>query len=310
METLQEPQTHRPLQTPTPLINTTFIIPIKVEHPDRYRNAKTVLGYLNHHFDTNVFIYEVVEVNGDHKPGDPVVTKLDFLHELKNLSITHWVTSTLDEPQFHRTKYLNIMLDEVRTQVVCNYDIDVILEKQCYIDCENILNKPVVYGDDGIYHIPAGPVVIYPYKRTLNGAISVKRDFDLKPFIDGGYSTETIKSDKSNFWYGTSDCGHCIFYNTQVYRHFWGENEQYISYGPEDAERKIRFLKLDLYVKWLEPYEVYHFEHHRGKDSSWANPAYKKNEEIHNMIKEMNKDQLVEYYSNLEYWKRYTHIGR
>ena len=41
------------------LTNTTLIIPIKIEHPDRYRNAKTVLGYINKHIKTNVFIYEI-----------------------------------------------------------------------------------------------------------------------------------------------------------------------------------------------------------------------------------------------------------
>ena len=41
------------------LKNCTIIIPVLVEHPDRYNNAKTVLSYINKNFATNVFIYEI-----------------------------------------------------------------------------------------------------------------------------------------------------------------------------------------------------------------------------------------------------------
>ena len=52
------------------LKNCTFMIPVRIEHQDRYNNAKSVLGFLNHHFETNVIIYEVSE-SGE--------SKLDFL---------------------------------------------------------------------------------------------------------------------------------------------------------------------------------------------------------------------------------------
>jgi hypothetical protein len=56
------------------LTQTTFIIPVKIEHQDRYRNAKTVLGFLNHHFNTNVFIFE---------SSPDGISKLDFLDDLE-----------------------------------------------------------------------------------------------------------------------------------------------------------------------------------------------------------------------------------
>jgi len=87
----------------------TFIIPIKIEHEDRYRNARSVLGFLNHHFNTNVIIYEI---------SNDLNSNLNFLNELKNLKIKHSVHSLNDKDFFHRTEYLNIMLDKVKTPVV------------------------------------------------------------------------------------------------------------------------------------------------------------------------------------------------
>lgn len=59
------------------LTKTTFIIPLMIESSDRYRNAKIILTYLNHHFNTNIIIYEIIDNN----------SKLDFLNQLTNLNI-------------------------------------------------------------------------------------------------------------------------------------------------------------------------------------------------------------------------------
>ena len=80
------------------LQHTTFIIPIKIEHTSRYENAQTTLQYINKHLNTNVYILEVSE---DAK------SKIDFLSELNNLNIKHWVG--VCDGTFHRTKYLNQM---------------------------------------------------------------------------------------------------------------------------------------------------------------------------------------------------------
>jgi hypothetical protein len=61
------------------LKNCTIIIPILIEHEDRYTNAKTVLNYINKNFNTNVFIYEISDSG----------SKLDFLDSLKNIEIKH-----------------------------------------------------------------------------------------------------------------------------------------------------------------------------------------------------------------------------
>jgi predicted glycosyltransferase involved in capsule biosynthesis len=269
------------------LKDTTFIIPIRIEHPDRYRNAKTTLGFLNHHFETEVFIYE---------SSNDGLTKLDFLEDLKNLKIKHWVIN--DEETFHRTKYLNIMLDSVKTKVCVNYDIDVILSPENYKECQDrIINNECD--------------VIYPYEFGM-GQKMVNENINLEEFKDSGYDVDYINQRNEIHSIFLAECGHCVFFNTDIYKSNGGENERFISYGPEDKERKERFERLGFRVEWKPGYYVYHFEHYRGSDSSQSNPHFSHNWEIYSSITELGNrylDQYRNFYSNPEYSLKYNTIG-
>ena len=266
------------------LNKSTLIIPIKIEHPDRYRNAKTTLGFLNSHLNTNIIIYEV---------SDDGITRLDFLKELINLNINHIIVKS--EGSFHRTKYLNIMLDMVKTPVVINYDIDVLLDPANMEECQNLINS-------------GKASVIYPYELGL-GQIQVRESFDYGGFIESGHSMEFINNSPSLNLY-SAECGHCIFFNTKIYRDLGGENENFISYGPEDKERLYRFQILTNSVIWRNGFRVYHFEHYRGEDSWTDNPSYYHNWDVFNKIKNLSSDELSAYYNNPEYCMEYTNIGK
>jgi predicted glycosyltransferase involved in capsule biosynthesis len=269
----------------------TFMIPVRIEHQDRYNNAKSVLGFLNHHFQTNVIIYEVSESGK---------SKIDFLPDLKNLKIDHMVKPLSVTEAFHRTRYLNIMLDKVKTPVVVNYDIDVFLPPQSYLTCRDRIIK----GEIDVY---------YPYSFGAS-------QYQVLPSVDRtqfnlDFSPQSILSDLGNHSPGGirryySEYGHCIFFNTEVYREFGGENEEFISYGPEDKERGIRFKAFTDKVEWLDDV-VFHFEHHRGNDSSLANPYTQPNNMLLGKIQSLIKDGgLVEYYWDRPYYKGYKKIGR
>ena len=266
------------------LKNCTIIIPVKIEHPDRYRNAKTVLGFLNKHMETNVFIYEIC---------DDGISKLDFLDTLKNLKIKHWKSE--DEGVFHRTKYLNIMLDEVETPVVANYDIDVIIKADFYEKIANSISE----GDSD---------VIYPYRFGSGGQRRVLDNFDYEKFYDSGFDLNYIDvaGPRSDY---DSEYGHCIFFNTEIYKKYGAENENFVSYGPEDKERGERFVKMGFNVNWVSESMIYHFEHYRGSDSSNNNPYITPNWNVYNECKAMEGDQLITYYKNQEYNKKYKTIG-
>jgi predicted glycosyltransferase involved in capsule biosynthesis len=270
------------------LNETTFIIPIRIEHPDRYRNSKTTLSFLNQHFITNVFIYE------SSKDGE---SELDFLESLGNLKIKHWVIK--DEETFHRTKYLNIMLDSVTTKVSVNYDIDVILSPKNYIECQNkILN-----GECD---------VIYPYEFGM-GQKMVNPNINLDEFRESGFDINYIDNRNEFYSIFTAECGHCVFFNTDIYKSNGGENERFLSYGPEDKERKERFEKLGFKVEWKSGYYVYHFEHYRGSDSSQNNPHFSHNWQVYNSITQLcinYPDRYREFYQNPDYSIKYNTIGK
>jgi len=269
------------------LKNTTFIIPIRIEHPDRYRNAQTTLGFLNKHFKTNVFIYET---------SDTGTTKLDFLPSLTDLDIKHWVIN--DEETFHRTKYLNIMLDSVTTPVCVNYDIDVILSPGNYIECER---KLVSNECD----------VIYPYELGM-GQKMVEGSLNLNEFYDSEFDIGYIDSLSSAFTIFHAECGHCVFFNTEVYKKNGGENENFLSYGPEDKERRERFTRLGFRVEWKPEHYVYHFEHHRGNDSSQLNPHFNHNWDVYNNLNrlaDVDLNEYIRFYKNPNYAAGYNTIG-
>jgi predicted glycosyltransferase involved in capsule biosynthesis len=266
------------------LTNTTFIIPVKIEHNDRYRNAKTVLNYLNQHFITQVFIYEISSLG-------ETQTELNFLCELKNLAIKHWIGNP--EPTFHRTKYLNIMLNEVQTPVVANYDIDVILSPNNYIECQE--------------EIMSGKAeVIYPYELGM-GQIQIFPTFNYKSFEESGYNLDVINqsSEKKD---NISECGHCVFLKTSTYKKLGGENENFISYGPEDKERMHRFKKSTNSVFWRSGEKVYHFEHHRGNDSNENNLNFEHNWRVYRDLEKMTQEELLLYYKNQDYLKKYSNF--
>ena len=111
------------------LKDTTFIIPVKIESDDRLRNVITVCCFLLENFDTKVIIKEVDK--------DPVFEGLAFPQiseyvedSIKNL--TH-IYEVPDDSVFYRMRYLNEMLAMVETDVVANYDSDVLLPIDTYV---------------------------------------------------------------------------------------------------------------------------------------------------------------------------------
>jgi len=249
------------------LLDTTFISVVKIESEDRYKNAKSVLGFLNHHFRTNVLIYEMTKGS---------LKTLDFLDDLGNLKIRVVENNTNDI--FHRTKYLNHLLGMVETKVTCNYDIDVIFPVRSYLLCESL----ILFGEAEI---------IYPFPREKLVQTIVHQNFDRKKFHLNFDPEELNNAEEKRPTY----CGHAVFLNTSSYKKYGGENERFISYGPEDRERLVRFEKLGAEILNLEDGCVYHFEHFRGQDSGKDPLTLERNEEEYALVKEMSAEEIRKY---------------
>lgn len=262
------------------LTQTTILLPIYIEQVDRYNNAKIVLNYLNKHFNTNVIIYETSE---DGK------TKLDFTSDLKNLRITHHVQGL--SGLFHRTKYLNKMLHEATTPVVVNHDIDILLKPETYVAAQNMIleNKADV---------------IYPYQYG-ESQVMVEKTLDRTSFLNV-LDLDQIEPEHTRIY--LSYYGHCIFFNKDVYWEGGAENENFISWGPEDKERAHRFVKLEYRVGWLDNTYIYHFEHDRLLNSTEQHEYGRHNHHLYAELVSKSKEELLNYYRNQEYLKQYDNI--
>jgi len=102
-----------------------------------------------------------------------------------------------------------------------------------------------------------------------------------------------------------SYCGHCQFFNTDDYRFGGMENEHFISFGPEDQERCMRFQKMGYKVLWMDNI-VYHLEHRRTNNSSSWNPYFKNNNNLFTYLCSLNKEDIIRYYKSIEYLQKYN----
>ena len=272
------------------LSNATFIIPLRIESADRMRNIITLLCFLFGNFDTNVIIKEV--------DSEPVFEKnvLPQIKEFigKDINLTH-VFEKSDDPVFYRMHILNEMLAMSKTDVVINYDCDVLMPVKTYVNAyESIL--------DGTYE------VVYPYG---NGSFQKQvhvTDEIVSDFLNNDFDLSIL--DKSS-QVSTSDFGWVQFFNRSVYIEGGMENENFRGSSPEDKERFFRFTTLEYKVGRIDNW-IYHLEHSRGSnswpDSIKGNPYMEQNFEVWNHLQTLNKQKLKEYYLNQQYLKKYASI--
>jgi hypothetical protein len=277
MKIPQEIQLIRKAETITdgliPLHDCTFIIPVRIESEDRRKNFTIVYDYLSRNFETNIIIYECSKEK----------TAIDLIRN----DVTYVFDKQTETSTFHRTKYLNRMLSLVNTAVTVNYDIDVVLPIESYL----MAYKKIVRQDYDLVY----PFAIGKYQKKVN-------ESGRKKLLDKSSVVELTPQDYSDC---QCEYGHCQFFNTQSYKTYGWENEHFVSYGPEDRERYERFKKLERNVTHLEKGYVYHIEHSRGTDSNEKNPFFEHNNSLYKKLGSMNKDELTNYYKEIDYIQSY-----
>ena len=283
------------------LKNTTFIIPLRIDTGDRLRNVILSTAYLLNHFDTNVMIKEV---DSEHRFETFALPIIKRLVDTKNL-IHIFEDDTRDDDAFHRTRILNDMVMESKTDIVVNYDTDLILPIDSYVQSVKML--------EGEYD------VVYPYRygnhgeRKVNLGFTIETQNDMDRFEKGGWVSSFLESDydcKSfddrYFYYqseqgqGWAEYGMVQFFDRQVYIDGGLENEGFIAYAPEDIERHHRWKTLGYNIGRVDEH-AYHLEHQRTQNSWFHNPFMQSNNQLWEQLKVLSKEQLIEYYKNQKY---------
>ena len=274
------------------LDKTTFIIPLRIETEDRMRNIITTLIYLTRNFNTKII---VKEVDKESIYLREVLPLLEQALEPEMLSCINHIFEKNDEFTFHRTKILNDMLWMVDTPVVANYDSDIILPLESYINATNMITKEWVHPDAK----GGKPVkVIYPYGYGDYQWQCHVGDNEVTNFINSGFNFEYFNGHMRQW---DAKYGFCQFFDTEEYKRLGGENENFIAYGYEDDERHYRFNLLSS-VGRIHEY-VFHLEHGRTKNSWFNNPHCEDNKKIWETLKVKGKKSLLNYYENVDYVK-------
>ena len=178
--------------------------------------------------------------------------------------------------------------DRSDTDIVVNYDCDVILPIESYRSAY----KSIM---DGVHD------VVYPYGQGMYQKQVAATDGVVSDFLhNADYNHLDCVSNIH-----TSDFGWAQFFKKQVYIDGGMENENFKAYAPEDKERHYRFTTLGYKVGRINDY-VYHLEHSRGENSWFSNPHMEDNQYEWIKLCNMNKEQLKEYYSNQKYLEKYN----
>lgn len=172
---------------------------------------------------------------------------------------------------FHRTKMINDVVKKSTKPFIVNYDADV------------LLNPVQIWYS--VQLLRAGVDVIYPYDGNFK-LITKDQHINLAAslyWLIGKQFNGPIES-----W------GGAIFMNRLAFISAGMENEKFISWGPEDAERFVRFNKMGLSVVRVNG-PIYHLEHYRGQDSGKHNKHLEANRKEWHMIRLMEQEALKEY---------------
>jgi predicted glycosyltransferase involved in capsule biosynthesis len=262
------------------MMDLAFLIPIRIETEDRLKNIISSVSYLLKHIPAKVIVKEV---------SDRPTFQFRALPEIKKYASTEnliFLHEESDDPLFCKSKVLNDLIIASGTKVVANYDADCILPISSYHQAYDVINDNQA---DVVYPYGCG---IYQWKANYNMQI-------YEEFIN---QLDTSVLDKHKTL-SNSTIGWTQFVNRQKYIDSYMMNENFVSWGCEDDEFYFRMSLLGNRIARIDNY-VYHLEHSRTHNSWFSNPNFNNNWHLWNIIKTFDKEQLIMYYENQEYFAK------
>lgn len=252
----------------------TFTIPVFMDHLDRKKNLELCICMLQQSFDTNIIIGEQGKKNFSYMAKYAKYVFFDYKH-------------------FHRTKMLNEMAMMAKTPIIANWDADIILPPlQVYLTCEMLRN-----GSD----------MVFPYDGRFARMNRMLWFNKVEKHLDIGIIGDAKLSGKRGREIPENSVGGAVFHNKETFIEGGMENENMISFGPEDCERNDRFKALGFKVDRTGGC-LYHMDHWTGVNSNTLNPFFKANhaelDKIRGML--LNQEQLKAYIKSWAWYHKYT----
>jgi hypothetical protein len=249
----------------------TAILALRIDSDDRLQNTSRCLRYVLSNFGGIRVI--ILEDGAKPRVGE-ILTERDVAPHKERVSY-----SFVEEHSkiFHRTKRLNQCLKKVETPIAIIHDVDVILPVASMLEARRMI------AEDGY-----GAVT--PFSNPPGCTDVPQKDADA--LATNSTSHERLVKVCRNHVAGN---GFSLFVATKAYADRGGENEDFVSYGPEDDARLYSHTRLGLKYGRVKG-RVFHMEHQRGMNSSPSNPMFSHNVRVFQRIEDMDLPQLERHF--------------
>jgi len=220
-----------------------FVIPVKVDSPERSRNLDLVIAHILSHFDSPVF---VMEADGQQH----------YFPKMEDKRLQYRFVEDIHQGFYH-TKTLNRLYGLVDTPIMAIWDTDIIVAPQQVVETANRIRQgEAVLGlpfDGSAYHLTQK--ITDSYQRTMK--------------------MSTLEKQKSHagLMNGRLTVGCAILVDRVKYLKAGGDNEYFTDWGPEDLER-VKRMEI-IYGKPVYRYPGYLFHLWHPRNNSRYNDPQK-----------------------------------
>jgi cellulose synthase/poly-beta-1,6-N-acetylglucosamine synthase-like glycosyltransferase len=264
-------------------MNLSFLMPCRIESEDRLKNVITSVSYLSYHFPDCQII--IKENDSQSVFIDKVIPELVQIFGGVPNNVKH-IFEKSENKFFYKTKILNDLLVESTTDIVYNYDVDVVYPIDSYQVAYNMISDG---GYDAVYPYGCGV-----YQWAVDYPVSLFESF-IRSKFDLSVLQPNCKLQPSVMGWGQ-------MIKRQVYIDSYMWNENFISWGAEDCEYYYRLQALGYKVGRVNNM-VYHFDHARTFNSHYHNPKFMDNHKLWQVIRTLDKNAIIRYYEDQDYVK-------
>jgi predicted glycosyltransferase involved in capsule biosynthesis len=223
----------------------TFLIPVRLDSVYRLENLLLSIDFLQKYFDTNIKVMEAYKY------------KNRILEKLLPKSVEYHFIKDRD-PVYHRTKYQNLLLENVETPYISIWEADIIAQPELILDAITQLRKNKIE-------------VAFPFNGKVMAVQPILREYYAK-IKDVEFLNRNVE--KMNILYNRTDlAGGAIFLNKEAYIKAGKDNEKFYGWGDEDFERVHRWRALE-YKIFRADGHLYHLYHTRGDNSVYKSNFY------------------------------------
>ncbi len=220
----------------------TICFPVRIDSDHRMRNLLSALSYYQRVTNARIIVIEA--------DAEPHVA--DIMAKRYPSVLYRFVYDTNEI--FHRTHYINEMFRMTRSKIAAVADCDILVPGVQILAAY----KALMSSDTDVMAIPYDGVV-WSVNQYYSDLFHHKGDIRLL--------SEVTAPRSALFSFGS--VGGFFIVDVERYRLFGWENEHFIGWGPEDAERHHRLTILG-HPPVIIPGEIYHLYHSRGINSGYA----------------------------------------